>query len=195
MIFGGNSAEREVSVASGAQVFRALKARGHEVLAVDTAHGLFGPAEAQALLDAKGQPLPPKQDELALVRSGTSNLTSSSDLADADVFFLALHGGIGEDGTLQALLAWRASATRGAGHAHVFAMDKDAAPRMLKASNVRTPDWLMAPATADHITERLGFPVVVQGQQQGSTIGLGVVRDADGGVAIEQAYRHDNEVI
>ena len=197
MIFGGNSAEREVSVASGAQVFRALKARGHEVLAVDTAHGLFGPAEEQALLDAKVKPLPPKQDELALVRSGTSNLTSSSDLADADVFFLALHGGIGEDGTLQALLDVAGICYTGSGHMpSVFAMDKDAAKRMLKASNVRTPDWLMAPATADHITERLGFPVVVKANKQGSTIGLSVVRDADGlGSAIEQAYRHDNEVM
>ena len=44
VLFGGTSAERDVSIASGAQVVRALREAGHEVIAVDTARGVLGPA-------------------------------------------------------------------------------------------------------------------------------------------------------
>lgn len=197
VIFGGNSAERDVSIASGAQVFQALKDGGHEVLAVDTARGLLGPAEEQDLLGSRVKPLPPKHDELSLVRSGASSLATSSDLADADVFFLALHGGIGEDGTLQAILDVAGIPYTGSGHLpSALAMDKDASKRLFRAAGIPTPDWVMAPATSHEVSEQLGFPVVVKPNKQGSTIGLTVVREAvDLEAAIEEAYRHDDEVM
>lgn len=197
MIFGGNSAEREVSIASGAQVFRALKERGHDVVAVDTARGLLGPKEQQELLGARVKSLPPNIDELAVVHSSTSSLTTSPDLASADVFFLALHGGIGEDGTLQALLDVAGIPYTGSGRmASVFAMDKDASKRLFRASGIPTPDWLMAPVSIKEVSEKLGFPVVVKANKQGSTIGLTVVRETgDLEAAIKEAYRYDDEVM
>ncbi|MGV8462362.1 D-alanine--D-alanine ligase, partial [Pseudomonas aeruginosa] len=39
VLFGGSSEERDVSIASGAQVIQALRSAGHQVLAVDTASG------------------------------------------------------------------------------------------------------------------------------------------------------------
>jgi D-alanine-D-alanine ligase-like ATP-grasp enzyme len=52
VIFGGTSEERDVSVASGAQVVRALTALGHDVVAVDTTRGVLPPRERDQLLSA-----------------------------------------------------------------------------------------------------------------------------------------------
>ena len=65
-----------------------------------------------------------------------------------DVVFIGLHGGQGEDGTLQALLDLTGVPYTGSGHlASALAMDKDLSKRLFRAAGVRTPDWLMAPAT------------------------------------------------
>ncbi|MEN1688427.1 D-alanine--D-alanine ligase, partial [Pseudomonas aeruginosa] len=102
VLFGGSSEERDVSIASGAQVIQALRSAGHQVLAVDTASGLLGAEEERHLLASKVKEVPPDSDSLAIIRSGKQSLLSAGELAGVDVFFLALHGGTGEDGTLQA---------------------------------------------------------------------------------------------
>jgi D-alanine-D-alanine ligase len=75
VLFGGTSEERDVSIASGAQVIEALQSSGHDVLAIDTARGILPPEEMQALLDAKVDPLPPDKRALAtLHEQGFSEL-------------------------------------------------------------------------------------------------------------------------
>src|ERR1700749_44442 len=59
VLFGGTSEERDVSIASAAQIIPALRALGHEVHAVDTATGQLPPAEEQQLLANRVAPLPP----------------------------------------------------------------------------------------------------------------------------------------
>ncbi|NIP83007.1 MAG: D-alanine--D-alanine ligase, partial [Gemmatimonadetes bacterium] len=59
VLFGGTSAERDVSIASGAEVVRALREAGHEVVAVDTATGVLGPDEERTLLRSGVAPEPP----------------------------------------------------------------------------------------------------------------------------------------
>src|SRR6478609_8417351 len=103
VLMGGTSSERDVSLASGIRIVEALRSHGHEVAAVDTAHGIIGPAEERALL-AGGvvKTLPP--DTQALARLGAQLPSTLRSLPETDVVMLALHGGQGEDGTLQALL-------------------------------------------------------------------------------------------
>jgi D-alanine-D-alanine ligase len=128
VLFGGTSSERDVSVASGAQVFKVLHEAGHEVLAVDTAIGVLGPAEQKRLLATGVAPKPPKQEELAIVHSDTAALTRSPDFKGVEVIFLALHGGTGEDGTIQAFLDLAGIPYTGSGHlGSANAMDKDIA--------------------------------------------------------------------
>jgi D-alanine-D-alanine ligase len=75
-------------------------------------------------------------------------------------------------------------------------MDKDVSKRLFIAAGIPTPNWLMAPVTLDEVGARLGFPVVVKANKQGSTIGLTVVRDANNlDTAIANAYQHDDEVM
>jgi D-alanine-D-alanine ligase len=197
VIFGGKSAEREVSIASGVQVFKVLKELGHEVLAIDTAKGVLGSADQKRLLSAHVQPMPPASNALALIQSGPTELLSSPGIADVDVFFLALHGGAGEDGTLQSYLDVTGIPYTGSSHMpSVYAMDKDVAKRIFCTANIPTPEWLMTPCTPAEVKNRLRFPVVVKPNKQGSTIGQTVVTDAKKlKLAIDEAYRHDDEVM
>ena len=60
VLFGGASAERDVSIASAAQVVRALRAAGHEVLAVETSRGLLAPGQERELLSQGIDCAPPR---------------------------------------------------------------------------------------------------------------------------------------
>jgi D-alanine-D-alanine ligase len=197
VLFGGTSSERDVSVASGAQVVKALHESGHEVLAVDTAQGVLGPAEQRRLLFTGVAPKPPKEEDLAIIRSEAAALTKSPAFKDVDLVFLALHGGIGEDGTIQAFLDLAKIPYTGSGHiGSANAMDKDISKRLFRAANIPTPDWRMAPIDPVEVEQRLGYPLVVKPNKQGSTIGLTIVkRPEELSAAIEVAYRYDDEVM
>jgi D-alanine-D-alanine ligase len=196
VLMGGTSAERDVSLASGIRIVQALRERGHDVVGVDTTHGVLSAGDEQRLLDGGVvKTIPP--DTQALMRLNAALPGTLRSLPPTDVVFLALHGGQGEDGTIQALLDLTSVPYTGSGHlASALAMDKDLSKQLFRSAGVPTPDWLMAPATADEVRAALGFPVVVKPSKQGSTVGLSVVKraeDLDG--AIAEAFRHDDEVM
>jgi D-alanine-D-alanine ligase len=198
VLFGGTSEERDVSVASGAQAVQALEAAGHEVIAVDTVKGVLGPVEREQLISTGVAPAQPSDDRLSLVRRDTpAILTRTSELRHVDVVFIALHGGSGEDGTLQAVLDLAGIPYTGSGHmGSAYAMDKDVSKRLFRSAGVPTPDWIMAPVSPDGIVAELGLPVVVKPNKQGSTVGLTLVRQRhELEPAIETAFRYDDEVM
>ncbi|HEY9103719.1 D-alanine--D-alanine ligase [Chitinimonas sp.] len=197
VLMGGTSEERDVSLASGAQVLTALRSRGHEVLAFETSQGLLS-SEQEALLLASGvAPLPPDTDSLALVRQGGGALFRAGDLAEVDLVFLALHGGSGEDGTLQTMLEMAGLAYTGSGPlGSGLAMDKDIAKRLFLAAGIPTPEWRMAPQDPAAVGDALGYPLVVKPNAQGSTVGLTVVRSrAELAPAIDKAAQYGREVM
>lgn len=197
VLFGGTSAERDVSIASGSQVVKALREAGHEVLAVDTARGLLTGRDEQLFLESGVTATPPREEELAIIRSGSAELTSAGALKDVDVVFLALHGGTGEDGTIQAFFDLAGVPYTGSGHSgSAAAMDKDVSKHLFRAAGISTPEWLMAPVSATEVEARLRFPVIVKPNKQGSTIGLTIVRRAeDLENAITDALRYDDEAM
>ena len=196
VLMGGASSERDVSFASGTRVAAALRERGHSVTALDPAGDVLSRDEERAYISGAVKKLPPTPEFLATLRiPGT--LGEHPAVRDADVVFLGLHGGQGEDGTVQALLDLAGITYTGSGHlASALAMDKDLSKLLFRAAGVRTADWLMAPATDDEIVGALGLPVVVKPSKQGSTVGLSVVkRREELAAAIELAYKHDDEVM
>ncbi len=198
VLFGGTSAERDVSLASGAQVVGALREAGHEVVAVDTAMGVLSAEQEASVLRARIGALPPDAAALDLLATGdVTRLMSAPELSGVDVYFLALHGGAGEGGPLQALLDMAGVVYTGSGHlASAMAMDKDVTKRLLRDAGVPTPDWLMAPVETATVEARLGYPLVVKPSKQGSTVGLTVVKSREQlAPAIEEAYRYDDEVM
>ena len=198
VLFGGTSEERDVSIASAAQIIPALRELGHDVVAIDTATGRLPADVEQRMLTSGVGPEPPSRTALASMRESALTLTSNaSDIRDVDVVFLALHGGAGEDGRIQAVLDLAGLAYTGSNHiASATAMDKDLSKRLFRAAGVPTADWLMAPVLAHDVTEKLGWPVVVKPNKQGSTVGLSIVREPSGlAAALALADRFDNEVM
>jgi D-alanine-D-alanine ligase len=155
------------------------------------------PAEEQKLLTSGVAPEPPSGAKLASLRESALALSASnSDIRGVDVVFLALHGGTGEDGHVQAVLDLAGIPYTGSNHtASAVAMDKDLSKRLFRAAGVPTADWLMAPATEAEAAV-LGWPVVVKPNKQGSTVGLTVVRSPNQlRGALELAHRYDPEVM
>jgi D-alanine-D-alanine ligase len=153
------------------------------------------------------KPTPPTVEALQhmSLTSLSPSLGSLTAVREADVVFLALHGGSGEDGTVQALLDMVGVRYTGSGHlASALAMDKDLSKVLFRAAGVPTADWLLARSAAApggtvgvaEVERTLGWPVVVKPSKQGSTVGLSLVRSRDGlAPAVDEALRYDDEVM
>ena len=199
VLMGGTSSERNVSLASGIRIVEALRSRGHTVTSLDPAKGVINASEEKALATGKVGTEPPSLEALSKFAEGAflPNLTSMKEVKDADVVFLALHGGQGEDGTIQALLDMANVKYTGSGHlSSALAMDKDLSKKLFAAGDVKTADWLMAPVTVEQVEGILGLPVVVKPSKQGSTVGLTLVKKRENlAPAIEEAGKYDDEVM
>jgi D-alanine-D-alanine ligase len=195
---GGNSVEREVSLASGAQVARALTSLGHRVLGVDTAGGALSSSQVDRLVDAGVAPAAPPPGTPDLLRTGdTTALTREPEVAGTELIFPALHGGAGEDGTLQALLDLAGLPYAGSGRLGcTLAMDKEVSKRLLRAAGIPTPDWLAAPVSLDRVEAELGYPVIVKPPSGGSTLGLTLAHDRQElESAVEESLRYEDRVL
>jgi D-alanine-D-alanine ligase len=198
VLFGGTSEERDVSIASAAQIIPALRVMGHDVIAVDTANGRLPSADERRLLELGVAPEPPTEQAIANVRAGAIAMnTTAMDVRDVDVVFIALHGGAGEDGRLQSMLDMAGLSYTGSNHiASAVAMDKDLSKRLFRSIAVPTADWLMAPVTAEQVEHALGWPVIVKPSKQGSTVGLTLVRHHyELQPAIHSASQFDDEIM
>jgi len=160
VLMGGMSAEREISLKTGEAVAAGLADAGHEV----------------RTYDLRGTP---GRDVRSFVASG--------ELDAAGVVFIALHGGEGEDGRIQALLDLVGKAYTGSGVlASALCMDKTFSKMVFERHGVPTPAWFEAPgpeamaSAAERTASIGGYPLVVKPVDQGSTIGISIVEDEEG---------------
>jgi D-alanine-D-alanine ligase len=201
VLLGGSSAERDVSLTSGARIAAALRSRGHQVQCVDPATGPLTLEDEGRILATAIAAAPPSREALAALARAQGGFDPVHLLGPAvrgaDVAFLALHGGAGEDGRVQAVLDLLGVPYTGSGHVgSALAMDKDVTKILLRAAGVPTADWRMAPVTDAEVAGALGLPVVVKPSKQGSTVGLSVVKQlADLQPAIAEARLYDDEVM
>lgn len=205
VLLGGVSAERDVSLSSGLRIAVALRERGFLVTCVDPAEGVMPRATEARLLASGVGSAPPSLEALAGLtnKSLSPTLATMPEVTDADCVFIGLHGGQGEDGTVQALLDMAGVRYTGSGHlASALAMDKHLTKVLLRAAGVGTADWIMAPSpeqgelSATEVEQTLGWPVVVKPSKQGSTVGLSVVRAPhELSAAITEAFKFDDEVM
>jgi D-alanine-D-alanine ligase len=175
VLMGGWSSEREISLRTGRGMAQAVRALGHEAISVDAANGRLLPAG-----DEERAPLP----GTALVAAGTGEVLRSPSLAEADVVLIALHGGAGENGTLQALLELTGKPYTGSGvMASAVAMNKAVSKRLFEQAGIPTPAWTLVRAGADaaavNADELGGYPLVVKPNEEGSSVGLTIVESAD----------------
>ena len=199
VLTGGATAERAVAFASASQIVAALRSRKHDVKVVDTAGGQLDERGEREVLGGAVGLTPPAVDALAererqMLSEGLAELPS---VREADVLFLAVHGGALEGGTLQAVLDVIGVPYTGSGPlASALAMDKDLAKRLFRAAGVPVPAWFMAPVAPDDVTTALGWPVIVKPSKQGSSVGLTLVKKAqDLDNAVKLAGHYDDEVM
>src|SRR5438874_718290 len=199
VLTGGATAERAVAFASASQIVAALRSRGHAVCVVDTAGGLLDETGERAALGGAVGTAPPAVDQLAAreQRMLSEGLAELPAVREADVVFLAVHGGQLEGGTLQAVLDVIGVPYTGSGAlASALAMDKDLAKRLFRAAGVPVPAWFMAPVAPEDVTTALGWPVIVKPSKMGSSVGMTLVRNAEGlDAAVLVARSYDAEVM
>ena len=167
---GGTSAEREVSLKSGAQVEKSLRSLGHEVVGVD--------------IDS---------ETWDVLRDG-----------HFDCVFNALHGRLGEDGTMQGMLELLGLPYTGSGVlASALCMDKSRANSILAGAGLSIPAFEELELTegvgaelVDRLVATYGLPLVIKPVREGSTIGLTIAQDTDqvaSGLVL--AARYDRRIL
>ncbi|MGH8935711.1 MAG: D-alanine--D-alanine ligase family protein [Acidimicrobiia bacterium] len=200
VLFGGRSAEHEVSGVSGAAVAGALREAGHqtEAVGIDREGGWH-------LADPTQSPLRPEGPEarfevpLGLIRGGRRTF-------EVDVVFPVLHGPFGEDGTVQGMLEMAGVPYVGSGVlGSALGMDKEVAKRLFRQTGlptpdyqvVRGPDWAADPAgVVSRVVERLGLPVFTKPSRLGSSVGVTRAEsepELKGG--IEEALRYGEKAL
>jgi D-alanine-D-alanine ligase len=195
LLMGGRSAEREISLKTGQGVARALRNLGHEVAAIDAANGRLLPAGEEGA----AAPLP--EAERRLPALSASALSQAGAMEESEVVFLALHGGAGEDGTIQALLELSGKAYTGSGVlASALAMNKAMAKKVFERDGIPTPRWRLVHARERRLTldagDLGGYPLIVKPNEQGSTVGLTVVtRGEDLEAALALAFEFGPEAL
>ena len=179
VLMGGSSEERGVSLASGCEVAAALRSRGHRVTSIDAAVGVMAPALERRILESGigRAEVPGPLPGLAKVLPERAVIASEPALSEVEGVFVALHGGAGEDGTIQTLLEASGIPYAGSGPvACALAMDKDLTKRLFRDAGVATPDWIAGAAPGGEVVERLGLPVIVKPMSGGSSVRLTLAR-------------------
>jgi len=199
VLAGGYSPERDVSLASGAQVVQALRDRGHRALLLDPYKSIEAQPSFEALYHACARDdythaIPAREPDLAALKAQFGDgdaLLGRHVLAAckfADVVFLALHGSYGENGQLQATLDLHGVRYTGSDFIGcMLSMDKTIAKTLMELHGVQTPPT----ATLEN-----GLPLVIKPPCGGSSIGVSIVRDkAELDQALAYAREYESDVL
>jgi D-alanine-D-alanine ligase len=184
VLLGGISPERNISLLSGRAVVKALRSRGHSVVAIDPSLGADSIVDDDFLASASSVAV----TEAELASFSTRSLVDCvmSDVFNGiDVVFIALHGSYGEDGYIQSLLDLRGIRYTGSSMlASAVAMDKTTTKLLFEGAGITTPLWAtVTPVQADDmdlletIRKELPGSLVVKPNDQGSTVGMTIVDD------------------
>ncbi|MDR2257669.1 MAG: D-alanine--D-alanine ligase [Treponema sp.] len=210
ILFGGKSAEHEVSLQSAKNVYDAIdREKYHPVLiGIDKTGRWLLNGGSRFLLNAEDPGrirLNQEGDPVALVpESGgvISNLKELKDSGAVDAVFPILHGPFGEDGTVQGLLKLADIPFVGSGVlGSAVGMDKDVMKRLLRDAGIPIGKFLVLrshealPPFAG-VTAALGLPFFVKPANMGSSVGVGKIHNEDEyRSGITEAFLYDTKII
>ncbi len=202
VMMGGPSSEHDVSMASGAQVFNALKTSSQfEVQAI-----IIGRDGKWSLSESAPQALPKPGEAQERPMPRAEAIRGISLLSQADAVFLAFHGPFGEDGTLQGMLDSLSIPYTGSGPlASALAMNKAKAKELFRYHGLTTPNDISLTSAAirasisnaiEVIEANLGYPVVVKPNLGGSSLGVSIAEGVESlREALAWAARFDADVL
>lgn len=207
VLAGGNSTEREVSIASGQGVCKALRERNHKAVLLDP---YFGASQKEENLfpteydvdkaaDAMRE-MSSKLEETMKTRKGFFGPNVLEICKEADIVFLALHGANGEDGKVQSVLDLMGIKYTGSGPlSSGMAMDKGITKMVFEAKGVPTPKGITlekGKCSSQFADYGMGFPVIVKPCCGGSSVGVCIANNqAEYQAALLEAFSYENEVV
>ena len=201
VLFGGRSAEHEVSCVSALHVLRAADPDRYDVVPIGISRSgrWLSAVDAVGALAEGARALPSPDDEPGEELDPLPAIVPKAGGRERIVVLPLLHGPMGEDGTVQGLLELAGVAYVGAGVlAAAACMDKGLAKDVLAAHDVPQAKWLslrepeVGPDLAARVERELGFPAFVKPANLGSSVGVTKVHDASElDAAVAEALRYD----
>lgn len=211
LLYGGKSAEHEISIISARNIFHAIDKKKYQIVAValDRQGRWFIDEGARLLGDATASSVSPAgaKDAAAVMPGETSRPLiqpwSHQALGAVDVVFPVLHGPFGEDGTIQGLLKLAGVPFVGAGVlGSAVGMDKDVMKRLLRDAQIAIAKFLVFEQREQRTIsfaktqKALGTPLFVKPANLGSSVGISkVTRRSEFAGAIRKAFRYDDKII
>lgn len=205
LIFGGNSSEYEVSIVSGRNIYKAIDKEKFDVHPIwITNEGYFANEEEsfKVLEDPSYQVKNPHKVH------NISNLIELENLPEIDVFFPIVHGNLGEDGVLQGLFRLMNKPFVGDDVlAAAVTMDKEFTKILAQRVGVPVADWIAIKRFEyddknndkldyEKVAEKLGRDMFVKPSNQGSSVGVSHVTNADEyAAALKEAFKYDDKVL
>ena len=197
VIFGGESAEHDVSCVTAAHVLRALDPERYDIttIAISRAGQWMLADSAMAALARGRDALPDRLEATGRASSLGEVIAASSHDANATVVLPLLHGPMGEDGTVQGLLDLAHVAYVGSGVlGSAVSMDKATTKRVLAAEGIAQPkfvalreDDLADASRVAQAVQQLGLPVFVKPANMGSSVGVAKAKTVDEAIAAARA--------
>jgi len=209
VLMGGTSSERPVSLKTGSMIVQSLDPARYEVVAIDTQDVLRlqggGPAQIAPASNGAEKEVSAANEAVLAETDAIDTATPRGLSARPDVVFIALHGKGGEDGTVQGMLELMGLPYTGSGVlASALALDKAMTKRLFRSAGipviedvqVRRGEEADGAALIAQVQEKLGFPVFVKPNAEGSSFGGRKVETAEELLpAVTNALTYDPKVI
>jgi len=212
IVFGGRSAEHQVSLQSAKSIINAINSDKYEpVLIAINKEGKWLLNESTNFLVNSNDPstiqLEQNSNQVALVasekRGEVIQVNNSTNIAALDVLFPVLHGPYGEDGSIQGLAKLANIPCVGSGIlGSAVGMDKDFTKRLLKLAGIAVADYIVIKAgnvsegDIEQIETRLEYPVFVKPANMGSSIGVNRADSKQALLdAIKLASQYDHKIL
>lgn len=211
ILFGGKSAEHEVSLQSARNIVEAIDKTKYNVVLIGidkTGKWLLNKDTSKFLLNSQNPKLIALNKEngtaVSLIPQSNGSLSlerSSEDAGKIDVVFPILHGPFGEDGTVQGLLKLAGVPFVGASVlGSAVGMDKDVMKRLLRDAKIPIGKFLVLrdgeKISFNTVAKTLGLPFFVKPANMGSSVGVNKVSNAkEFSKAIAEAFLFDHKVL
>lgn len=206
VLAGGTSTERDVSLVSGRDIYKALKENGHKAILIDAFMGYEGEIDNIFDLDidwaAKVCPISkevPDIEEVKKMRGGNPNIFFGKNVIDiclkADIVYMGLHGDCGENGKVQSVFdLYGIKYTGTDSFSSALAMDKAVSKQLFMAAGVSTPNGHVIFSKDDSYVPE--YPCVVKVCNGGSSVGVYMAsNEAEYRKSLDEAFKFEGKIL